>query len=174
MMFPGILYSLWGSSRQAAIGPQSVPCLLLGTAISGSCHCTIYCVCSRHSDAHGWMPSSRSSCPALSDDPGQRIGYAVVVTMLVGLLLLAVGILRLGFVVNFISRPVLAGFASGSAIFTIISMLKVRASSCPLLFEVASQTFMSFLVVVAVVVLVLADCRPRCWHGCRTGFVWLR
>ena len=62
---------------------------------------------------------------ALTSDPGERLAYASVITMLVGLLCLAIGIFRLGFIVNFISRPVLAGFASGSAVLTIISMLKV-------------------------------------------------
>ncbi len=49
----------------------------------------------------------------------------IVITFLVGLIALALGLFRLGFVVNFISRPVLAGFASASAIITTVSMLKV-------------------------------------------------
>ena len=66
---------------------------------------------------------------ALSDDPGERLGYAAATTMLVGLLCLAIGMFRLGFIVNFISRPVLAGFASGSAVLTIISMLSVSSGT---------------------------------------------
>jgi MFS superfamily sulfate permease-like transporter len=62
---------------------------------------------------------------ALSDDPAERAGYMIVITFLVGLIALALGLFRLGFVVNFISRPVLAGFASASAIITTVSMLKV-------------------------------------------------
>lgn len=64
---------------------------------------------------------------ALSDDAAERAGYVVLVTLLMGIISLALGLFRLGFVVNFISRPVLAGFASASAIITIVSMLKVRA-----------------------------------------------
>ena len=63
--------------------------------------------------------------------------------MLVGLLCLAIGMFRLGFIVNFISRPVLAGFASGSAVLTIISMLSVRSS------RTASEEGVSSM---------------RCWH----------
>jgi hypothetical protein len=51
-----------------------------------------------------------------------------LVTLLMGMISLALGLFRLGFVVNFISRPVLAGFASASAIITIVSMLKVGES----------------------------------------------
>ena len=64
---------------------------------------------------------------AQSDDAAERAGYVVLVTLLMGIISLALGLFRLGFVVNFISRPVLAGFASASAIITIVSMLKVRA-----------------------------------------------
>ena len=42
MMIPGILYALWGSSRHAAIGPQSVPCLLLGSAVAGLRECVLF------------------------------------------------------------------------------------------------------------------------------------
>ena len=65
---------------------------------------------------------------ALSSDPEERAGYMVVITFLVGLIALGLGLFRLGFVVNFISRPVLAGFASAAAIITTGSMLKVRSS----------------------------------------------
>jgi hypothetical protein len=47
-----------------------------------------------------------SCVAALSDDPDERAVYAVVVTMLAGLMSLGIGLLRLGFVVNFISKPV--------------------------------------------------------------------
>ena len=44
MMFTAVFYSLWGSSKQAAVGPQSVPCLLLGSAVAGVCKCARLCV----------------------------------------------------------------------------------------------------------------------------------
>jgi MFS superfamily sulfate permease-like transporter len=45
------------------------------------------------------------------------------VTFLCGMLLLGMGFLNLGFIIRFISRPVLAGFASASAIITIASSI---------------------------------------------------
>jgi MFS superfamily sulfate permease-like transporter len=65
------------------------------------------------------------SVAALSSDPAERLGYVLVITFFVGLLCLLFGLLRLGFIVNFISKPVLSGFASAAAIITSISVVKV-------------------------------------------------
>ncbi len=46
-------------------------------------------------------------------DPGQLLVAVATLSVLVGLALCAAGVLRLGFVANFISEPVLAGFKAG-------------------------------------------------------------
>lgn len=92
--FPPALYTLLGTSRHAAIGPQSIPALLIAEALSD-----------------------------IDDDAAYNNAVACVTT-LVGALLLLAGWLRLGFVVRFISRPVLSGFAAGSALLTIAASLK--------------------------------------------------
>jgi hypothetical protein len=35
MMVPAVMYALWGTSKQAAVGPQSIPALLIGSAVTG-------------------------------------------------------------------------------------------------------------------------------------------
>jgi SulP family sulfate permease len=49
---------------------------------------------------------------------------ATSLTLLVGVLLLLMGLLRLGFIANFLSHPVIAGFISGSALLIAVSQLK--------------------------------------------------
>ena len=39
MMFPAVMYALWGTSRQAGVGPQSIPALLIGSAVTGESSC---------------------------------------------------------------------------------------------------------------------------------------
>jgi len=91
--FPAALYALLGTSRQGAVGPQSIPALLIASSLAAV--------------------------------PDAEYGNAVAgVTLLVGLVMLAAGWLRAGFFVRFISRPVLAGFAAGSAILTMTSSAK--------------------------------------------------
>jgi SulP family sulfate permease len=49
---------------------------------------------------------------------------AVGLTLLVGVLLLLMGLLRLGFIANFLSHPVISGFVSGAAVLIAVSQLR--------------------------------------------------
>ena len=89
--FPAVLYAIFGTSRQGAIGPQSIPCLLIASSVS-------------------------SLVPAVHGEA--YVESVMSITLLCGLLMLGMGWLQLGFVVRFISRPVLGGFAAGSAVLT--------------------------------------------------------
>lgn len=94
---PAVAYALLGTSRQAAIGPMSIPALLIASGIAS-------------------MPNPPT---------GQAYVDAVMgMTMLCGGLLLLLGWLNAGFIVRFISRPVLSGFASASAVLTMCSAAK--------------------------------------------------
>jgi hypothetical protein len=95
---PGVIYSLFGTSRHAAIGPMSIPALLLAAGIN-----------------------------AMEPPPATPTDYIAAVmsaTFLCGLLLLIMGWLNLGFIVRFISRPVLSGFASAASVLTVASVSK--------------------------------------------------
>lgn len=50
--------------------------------------------------------------------------YTIALTLYSGIILLAMGFLRLGFVVNFISLPIVSGFTSSAAIIIAFSQLK--------------------------------------------------
>jgi len=50
--------------------------------------------------------------------------YVIILTLFSGIIQLAMGLLRLGFVVNFISIPVVSGFTSSAAIIIAIGQLK--------------------------------------------------
>ncbi|MEA3335977.1 MAG: SulP family inorganic anion transporter [Chloroflexota bacterium] len=51
---------------------------------------------------------------------GEQLGYLVVLGILVGLFMLLFGILKLGFLVRFISNAVMTGFLSGLGVLTIL------------------------------------------------------
>jgi SulP family sulfate permease len=90
--FPAILYVILGTSRQAAIGPMSIPALLIG-----------------------------SSLQSLSLSPEAQVNAVMAITFYAGLISFLFGFLHMGFITRFISKPVLTGFISGSAILTIAS-----------------------------------------------------
>lgn len=93
---PLVLYALFGTSRQLAVGPVAMVSLLAAAGIGAL------------------NPSS----------PETYVLLAVTLAFLVGLFQLLMGIFRLGFLVNFLSHPVISGFTSAAAIIIGLSQLK--------------------------------------------------
>ncbi len=92
---PVFVAALWGSSAQLATGPVAVVSLMTGAALAPMA-----------------VPGSEN-----------YIALAILLAFLVGVVQLLLGGLRLGFVVNFLSMPVLAGFTSAAAIIIALSQL---------------------------------------------------
>lgn len=93
---PLLAYALFGSSRQLAVGPVAMISLLVARGLAG----------------HG--------------EPGSPayLHAALVLALLVGASQLLLGVLRLGFLANFISHAVISGFTSAAAIIILLSQLK--------------------------------------------------
>jgi len=87
-VLPLIAYTVFGTSRALSVGPVAVISLLTAAAISRL---------------------------GLTD-PAQMISAAMLLALMSGAFLLLMGILRLGFVANFLSHPVIAGFITASGI----------------------------------------------------------
>jgi SulP family sulfate permease len=93
---PILLYSVFGTSRALAVGPVAVVSLMTAAALNNIVE-------------QGTM------------------GYAVAALSLAGLsgvMLLTMGLFRLGFIANFLSHPVIAGFITASGIIIATSQLK--------------------------------------------------
>lgn len=95
-MLPLVLYAIFGTSASLAVGPVAVAALMTASALSSF---------------------------AAPGSP-EYIGAALVLAALSGLILIAMGVLRLGFLVNFLSHPVISGFVTASGILIAISQLK--------------------------------------------------
>jgi sulfate permease, SulP family len=95
-ILPAILYPLIGTSRVLAVGPVAVDSLMVAAAIAN------------------FSPQSTPEYLAL----------AVTLAFLVGAIEIIMGILRLGFLVNFLSRSVTSGFISGAAVIIGFSQVK--------------------------------------------------
>ena len=92
---PPMVASLFGSSRQLATGPVAIVSLMTAATLE---------------------PLATAGSEAF-------IAYAVFLALLVGLFQLALGVLRLGMVVNFLSHPVVIGFTNAAAIIIATSQL---------------------------------------------------
>ncbi len=95
-LLPMVAYALFGSSMTLAVGPVAVSSLMTASAL---------------------MPLAM---PGTSD----YISLSILLALLSGLMLLAAGFLRLGFLAWFLSLQVFSGFISGSAILIAIGQIK--------------------------------------------------
>jgi len=91
---PVLIGAIMGSSRQLSTGPVAVVSLLTAAALG-----------------------------EIVTDPSSYAVYAALLALIVGLFQLSLGVLRLGFVVNFLSHPVVTGFTNAAAIIIGASQL---------------------------------------------------
>ena len=95
-ILPIVLYAIFGTSRALAVGPVAVVSLMTATAVGSVA-------------AQGTL---------------EYITAALTLAFLSGLFLLGLGIFRLGFLANFLSHPVIAGFITASGMIIAASQLK--------------------------------------------------
>jgi SulP family sulfate permease len=96
-IFPVVAYVWLGSSSIQAVGPVAITSIMTFAVLS----------------------------PLATPGSPQYIALAAGLALCSGVLTLAFGIFRLGFLSQLLSRPVVSGFISGSAVLIIISQLKL-------------------------------------------------
>lgn len=94
-MLPLLAYALFGSSRQLIVGPDTAMAALVAVVV----------------------------VPLAPGDPGRLALLAAGLGVMVGMLCLLGGVLRLGFVANFLSKPVIVGFMHGLALVIVVAQL---------------------------------------------------
>ncbi|KAK7325185.1 hypothetical protein VNO77_29336 [Canavalia gladiata] len=95
---PPLVYSLLGSSRHLAVGPVSIASLVMGSMLSGTI--------------------------SVAQEPVLYLGTAFTATFFAGVFQASLGILRLGFMIDFLSKATLVGFMAGAAIIVSLQQLK--------------------------------------------------
>ncbi|WOX05392.1 SulP family inorganic anion transporter [Microbulbifer pacificus] len=94
-LLPLIAYAIFGSSSAMSVGPAAVLSLMTLSALS----------------SHAAVGSA------------EYISAAIMLTLLSGLFLFAMGLLKLGTLSNLLSHPVISGFISGAAALIIVGQL---------------------------------------------------
>ncbi|KAG5415968.1 hypothetical protein IGI04_003535 [Brassica rapa subsp. trilocularis] len=95
---PPLIYSVLGSSKHLAVGPVSIASLVMGSMLSESVSPT--------------------------QDSILYLKLAFTSTFFAGLFQASLGLLRLGFVIDFLSKPTLIGFTAGAAVIVSLQQLK--------------------------------------------------
>ncbi|MEM6348293.1 MAG: sulfate permease [Bacteroidota bacterium] len=91
-----IVYALLGTSRQLAVGPVAMISILTAAGVG-------------------------SMAPSGAEE---FIALAILLAFMVGVIQFLFGVFRLGFIVNFLSHPVISGFTSAAALIIFFSQLK--------------------------------------------------
>ena len=94
-MLPLIAYALFGSSRLLIVGPDTAMAAIVAVAVA----------------------------PLALGDAGRLALLAAGLGIMTGVLCLLAGLLRLGFVANFLSKPVIVGFMHGLAVVVAVAQL---------------------------------------------------
>lgn len=95
-MLPVVVYALTGSSMSLAVGPVAIMALMVSSVLH---------------------PLAPVASP-------QYVTMAIHLSLMSGVILLLFSVLRLGFLANFMSHPVISGFITGSAVLIAVSQIK--------------------------------------------------
>ncbi|KAK9066256.1 hypothetical protein SSX86_013577 [Deinandra increscens subsp. villosa] len=95
---PPLVYSVLGSSKHLAVGPVSIASLVMGTMLNEA------------------VPYNK--------DKVLYLKLAFTATFFAGVFQAALGLLRLGFVIDFLSKATLLGFMGGAAVIVSLQQLK--------------------------------------------------
>ena len=95
-MIPQVVYALFGTSRQLSVGPVAMDSLIVASGVA--------------------------ALAQIGTD--KFIEFAILLSLLMGILQILFGVFKLGFLVNFFSRPVISGFTSAAALIIGFSQLK--------------------------------------------------
>jgi sulfate permease, SulP family len=93
---PLLIYAIFGTSRTLAVGPVAVASLMTAAAVG----------------------------ELASQGTPEYIAAAIALAFLSGLMLTVMGLLRLGFLANFLSHPVISGFITASAVIIAAGQFK--------------------------------------------------
>jgi len=94
LLLPAVAYMVFGSSRQLIVGPEGALAVLVATAVA-----------------------------PLTDDPQRYAEAAALLAVLVAAIFAVARLLRLGWVADYFSRPVLVGYIHGVAVVLIVGQL---------------------------------------------------
>src|SRR5512139_999056 len=97
-----LIYALLGTARHLSVGPTSATAALLASSVATALVAT---------------------AAANASDLDTYQAYATAFVLVTGVVFLAAGLARLGFITQFLSKPVMDGFVMGLAIFVSVGQL---------------------------------------------------
>jgi high affinity sulphate transporter 1 len=94
-ILPLVVYALFGTSRYLIVNPDAATCAMVAASLT----------------------------PLAAQNPESLVSLSVLLSLLTGIFCLVAGFFRLGFIADFLSRPVLVGFLNGIAIHIFLGQI---------------------------------------------------
>jgi high affinity sulfate transporter 1 len=94
-ILPLVVYAFFGSSRQLITAPDAATCAIISTIV----------------------------IPLAGQDPARYISLTAALAIITGVFCIVAGVARLGFLTNFLARPILSGYLNGVAVSIIAGQL---------------------------------------------------
>uniref|UniRef100_A0A4W3HQ37 Solute carrier family 26 member 4 n=1 Tax=Callorhinchus milii TaxID=7868 RepID=A0A4W3HQ37_CALMI len=116
--FPILPYFLLGTSKHLAVGPFPITSLMIGSLVISMTPDDKFLISSN-------MTESNATHLDIAAREAERITIATTVTVLVGIFQLGLGILQVGFIVRYLSVPLVGGFTTAAAFHVFVSQLKI-------------------------------------------------
>ncbi|XP_054869244.1 solute carrier family 26 member 6 [Amphiprion ocellaris] len=113
--YPVLIYFIFGTSKHISVGTYAVMSVMIGGVTERL---------APESDFTTWDNVTNSSIVDIAARDAERIRVAVAVTFLSGLFQILLGLVQFGFVVTYLSDPLVRGYTTGAAIHVIVSQLK--------------------------------------------------
>jgi high affinity sulfate transporter 1 len=94
-ILPLVAYAVFGSSRQLIMAPDAATCAIIAATL----------------------------IPLAGDDAARYVSLSMILTIITGAFCIAAGVAKLGFLTNFLARPILTGYLNGIALSIISGQL---------------------------------------------------
>lgn len=94
-ILPLLVYAFFGTSRQLIVNPDAATCAMVAAIVA----------------------------PLAAGDPGTYLSLSLGLAGLTGLICIAAGLFRLGFLADFLSKPILVGYLNGIALNILLGQI---------------------------------------------------
>ncbi|XP_062283374.1 solute carrier family 26 member 6 [Scomber scombrus] len=120
--YPVLIYFIFGTSKHISVGTYAVMSVMIGGVIERLAPDSNFMI---------WDNVTNSSIVDTLSRDAERVKVAAAVTFMSGLLQILLGLVQFGFVVTYLSEPLVRGYTTGAAIHVIVSQLKYTFGISP-------------------------------------------
>ncbi|XP_060912615.1 solute carrier family 26 member 6 isoform X2 [Labrus mixtus] len=120
--YPVLIYFIFGTSKHISVGTYAVMSVMIGGVIERV---------APDSNFMMWDNVTNSTTVDIITRDAERVRVAAAVTLLSGLFQILLGLVQFGFVVTYLSEPLVRGYTTGAAIHVIVSQLKYTFGISP-------------------------------------------